>query len=288
MSFCRKRNTRRIFCSEKPLRRNSAITEMFTRCFRVPEGFENFVYLSQVQQALAIKTAVEYWRTLRPVCMGTLYWQLNDNWPVCSWSSVEYNGDWKLLHYAARRFFAPVLLCAWLKQGQVEVRLVNDLPAEARCRATISVIDLSGKVLSKESIDVRAPAGSSRKLKAWALEDLGASPDAAFLHLALARDGETSYNELFLTEPKRMSLAAASVTTEVEGTEGGFSVRLGSDAPSFYAALDAGGIPGEFSDNCMTLLPGTPRKVLFTPREKVTVERFRKSLSVRHLRDTYR
>ena len=269
-------------------RGNSAITEMFTRYFRMPEGFENFVYLSQVQQALAIKTAVEYWRTLRPVCMGTLYWQLNDNWPVCSWSSVEYNGAWKLLHYAARRFFAPVLLCAWLKGGRVEVSLVNDLPAEARCRATIAVVAFSGKLLKKESHDVRAPAGSARRVKSWALEDLVSSPETAFLHLALERDGETSYNELFLTEPKRTPLQPAKVTTEVEGTEGGFSVRLSTDAPAFYTALDAAGIAGEFSDNCMTLVPGTPRTVRFNPREKVTADRFRRGMSVRHLRDTYR
>jgi beta-mannosidase len=269
-------------------RGNSAITEMFTRYFRVPEGFENFVYLSQVQQAMAITTAVEYWRALRPICMGTLFWQLNDNWPVCSWSSVEYDGTWKLLHYAARRFFAPVLLCAWLKEGKIEVSLVNDLPGEARCRATIAAVSFSGKVLQKESHDVRAAAGSARRVKSWALEEIAPSPDAAFLHLTLEHDGETSYGELFLTEPKRVSLESAEVTLETEGTEGGFSVRLTTDAPAFYAALDAGGIAGEFSDNCMTLLPGTPRTVRFTPREKVTADRFRRSLSVRHLRDTYR
>jgi beta-mannosidase len=269
-------------------RGNSAITEMFTRYFRVPEGFENFVYLSQVQQALAITTAVEYWRALRPTCMGTLYWQLNDNWPVCSWSSVEYDGTWKLLHYAARRFFAPVLLSAWLKGGKVEVSLVNDLPVEARCRATVAVVSFAGKVLQKESHDVRAAAGSAQRVKSWALEDIAPSPEAAFLHLTLERDGEKSYGELFLTEPKRVSLAPAKVTMETEGTEGGFSVRLTTDAPAFYAALDAGGIAGEFSDNCMTLLAGTPCAVRFTPREKVTIDKFRRALSVRHLRDTYK
>jgi beta-mannosidase len=261
---------------------------MFTRYFRMPEGFESFVYLSQVQQALAIKTAVEYWRTLRPRCMGTLYWQLNDNWPVCSWSSVEYDGTWKLLHYVARRFYAPVLLCACLKDGRVEVSLVNDLPAETRCRATIAVVAFSGKVLNKESHDVRAAAGSARRVKTWALKDLAPSPDAAFLHLALERDGETTFNELFLTEPKRAPLEPARVTVEVEGTKGGFSVRLSTDAPAFYTALDAGGIAGEFSDNCMTLIPGTPCAVLFTPREKVTADRLRRGLTVRHLRDSYR
>ncbi len=68
---------------------NSKITEMFTRYFRFPESFEQFLYLSQVQQAVAIKTASEYLRSTKPVCMGILYWQLNDVWPVASWSSID-------------------------------------------------------------------------------------------------------------------------------------------------------------------------------------------------------
>ena len=270
-------------------RGNSAITEMFTRYFRLPEGFENFVYLSQVQQALAIKTAVEYWRGLRPTCMGTIYWQLNDNWPVCSWSSMEYDGSWKLLHYAARRFFEPVILCAWCREGRVEVSLVNDLPVEAKCRATIAVVDFGGKVIRKEVVDARMPAGSARRLKSYAVEDLGSAPDAAFIYLTVTRDGETLHNELFLTEPKRTPLSKAKVSMSVaaKGTEGGFSVQLAADAPAFYVALDAGDIAGEFSDNSFTLLPGTRRTINFRPRKKVALEKFRSSLSVRHLRDTY-
>ena len=87
---------------------NARIVETLVRHFRFPDSFERTVFLSQVQQAMAIRTAVEYWRSLKPRCMGALYWQLNDTWPVASWSSLEYGGGWKLLHYAARRFFAPV------------------------------------------------------------------------------------------------------------------------------------------------------------------------------------
>jgi beta-mannosidase len=221
--------------------------------------------------------------------MGTLYWQLNDNWPVCSWSSMEYDGSWKLLHYAARRFFEPVLLCAWSRDGRVEVSLVNDLPAEAKCRATIAIVEFGGKTVRKEVVEARMPAGSARRVKSYALEDLVPAAGSAFIHLTLERDKETSYNELFLTEPKRTPLSNAKVTAAAEeGTEGGFSVRLAADAPAFYVALDAGDIPGEFSDNSFTLLPGSPRTILFRPSQKVALEKFRRSLSVRNLRDTYR
>ena len=83
---------------------NTRITENMTRYFRFPQGFDHFVYVSQVQQGLAMRTAIEHFRRLRPLCMGALYWQLNDMWPVASWSSLEYGGKWKALHYMAKRF----------------------------------------------------------------------------------------------------------------------------------------------------------------------------------------
>jgi beta-mannosidase len=267
---------------------NAIITEMFARYFRVPESFENFVYLSQVQQALAIKTAVEYWRHLRPLCMGTLYWQLNDNWPVCSWSSVEYDGSWKLLHYAARRFFAPTLLAAQLTEGRIEVWLTNDRREEVRQEAAIRLLDFEGKVLREEALSARAPAGSARLLKSYALSDLAPSPAEAFLSVTLTTDGETIDNTLFLTEPKRCRLAKAVIKSDVRATEKGYVVRLSSDKPAFHVSLSVAGIPGEFEDNFFTLLPGVPRSVHFTPREPVHRERLGQALAVRHLRDTYR
>ena len=89
---------------------NARIVETLTRYFRFPDGFEEMAWLSQIGQGLAMKTAIEFWRSCKPRCMGTLYWQLNDTWPVASWSSLEYGGGWKALHYMARRFHADVLV----------------------------------------------------------------------------------------------------------------------------------------------------------------------------------
>jgi beta-mannosidase len=273
---------------QKNARGNSIITEMFTRYFRMPESFEAFVYLSQVQQAMAIATAVEYWRGLRPLCMGTLYWQLNDTWPVCSWSSIEYGGEWKLLHYAARRFFAPVLLAAHVKDGRLHVHLTNDLQEDMRCRATVSLIDFAGSVLSREEFALRVPGGSSRSVREWQLSEFAPSPAAGFVHLELERAGEKSYGSLFLTEPKRCAIRRAPVRTEVTKTGDGFSLSLSADAPVFFLALGMRDIPGTFDDNCFTLLPGEPREVRFSPAGTTTLDAVRRSLTVMHLRDTWR
>jgi beta-mannosidase len=90
---------------------NSKIINYMTDHFRLPRDFESLVYLTQLLQAEAVRTGVEYWRRNR-CTSGALYWQLNDCWPVASWASLDYFGRWKALHYAARRFYAPVLLSA--------------------------------------------------------------------------------------------------------------------------------------------------------------------------------
>jgi beta-mannosidase len=269
-------------------RGNSIITEMFTRYFRLPEGLASFVYLSQVQQAWAIKEAVEYWRSLRPICMGTLYWQLNDNWPVCSWSSIEYSGAWKLLHYAAKRFYAPVLLTGFVKDGTLEVWLVNDTQAEVRGTVTVRGLDFAGTTLVAEKRTVRQAAGSARLVHAFLPSDLVTRPEQGFVHLMLERGEERSFNELFLTEPKRCALQRPALATEVIEDGQGYAVRLSTDVPAFHVSLMAGGIDGVFDDNCFTLVPDLPRTVRFTPRGKTTLAGLKRSLSLQHLRGTYR
>lgn len=96
--------------------------------FRLPASFSDLVYLTQVQQAEAIRIGVEHWRRNRPRCSGALYWQINDCWPVTSWASVDYDGRWKALQYAARRFYAPVALSIEEEGIRVRVFVANDHP----------------------------------------------------------------------------------------------------------------------------------------------------------------
>jgi beta-mannosidase len=260
---------------------NSRITEMFSRYFRMPEGFAAFVYLSQVQQALAIKTAVEHWRHLRPTCMGTLYWQLNDNWPVCSWSSLEYGGKWKLLHYAARKFYAPLLVSAFQRSdGTLEIWVTNDRLTPVSGTLIADVRTFSGKLVRRLRVRARLGAGRAKQIGKWKVADLAPEPGKVFLQLAF--NGAT--NTHFFTEYKRCDLAVPRIRMEVLD---GFRVTLRTDQPAFFVALTASGIRGEFDDNCVTLLPGKARTLLFTPKQPLKPAAFRKSLSVQHLRGTY-
>lgn len=94
---------------QKHPRGNALIAEYLKRDYRQPKKFEDFVYISQLLQAEGMRTGLEAHRRNKPYCMGTLYWQLNDVWPVASWSSIDYYGRWKALHYYVRDVFRPVV-----------------------------------------------------------------------------------------------------------------------------------------------------------------------------------
>ena len=103
---------------------------------RPAKDFADLVYLTQVNQAEAIRIAALHHRACRPVTMGSLYWQLNDVWPSISWASIDHDGQWKLLNYAARRFFAPQAIAAEHKDGATRISLISDAttPIAARWR----------------------------------------------------------------------------------------------------------------------------------------------------------
>lgn len=113
------------FRQRSPAAGNKCILEHISREFRVPNGFKNYIYISQVLQLMSIKTACEHWRRTKE-CDGILYWQLNDIWPGLSWSSLESNGRWKLLHYGAKKFYDPILICSFYQKGIIDVWICND------------------------------------------------------------------------------------------------------------------------------------------------------------------
>ncbi len=270
---------------------NARINDMFARYFRIPNGFPAFLYLSQVQQAIAIKTAVEHWRHLQPTCMGTIYWQLNDNWPVASWSSVEYSGKWKQLHYHAKRFYAPIIVSAFqTKTDDVEVWVTNDQPSPAEVSVTAQLIGFDGAVIATEVLTATVAAGAAHMLTKRALTTLAATEadrGTRFWQLSLTGTSAGQHfahvNTQVFTEYKRCTIFPAKVTTAING----FQVTLTTDRPALFVQVNADGLAGEFDDNSLTLLPGQPRTLNFTPKGAITAAAFAQAISVLHLRATY-
>ncbi len=263
------------------------IIGMFGRYFRMPSRFEDFLYLSQVQQMLAIKTGVEYWRSLRPHCLGAIIWQLNDNWPVASWSSIEYGGKWKLLHYGIRNFFAPLAVIAYRAPGEaLRAFVLNDLPKALTLQIRLRWFDFSGALVAASTRNCRVGAGAVAELGNMQIPAV--AEESVFLVLELYQDEEkVAENTVFLAPYKLCELAETEIQTHFAFADGACDVQLTSSAPAFFCALDAEGIPGVFSDNAFTLLPNEPRRIRFTPRGEITLAAFRDAFKIRHLRQTY-
>ena len=248
---------------------NARIAETMFRYFRFPVDFPNFVYVSQIQQGLAIKTAVTHWRSLKPHCQGTLYWQLNDTWPVCSWASLDHGGNWKLLHHMAARFYAPVMVTAVPKDGGIELRAVNDRPEVV----TITVV-----------ANAAAMDGSTRKL---AEATVTVSPDAAVPVLTIPSDalradevlafiwsGDAQGGDVHAPKPwKAYDLLPSGLTADIkrEGDMWKFTLQVNVLAP--FVAVESE-VPGRFSANAVTMFPGYPATITFTPEDPSVVPTF--------------
>lgn len=261
---------------------NARIMATFARYFRMPKNFENIVYLSQVQQGLAIQTAVEYFRSLRPYCMGVLYWQLNDNWPVASWSGIDYLGDWKVLHYMAKRFFAPQLLTVRPENGRPTLFAVNDASAGVHGRLRVRYRHLpDGQTEEIRNEELTLPGQSSTSL--GALPETG-RPEAGFFELSL--DGETValHQEFFPTEYKRYELPEPHLCWEAKPEEGGFCVRLTVSAIAFFVFAELRESKCAWSDNAVTLYPESPVELHARPARAMSLEEFQRELVVYDLK----
>ncbi|WP_299550403.1 glycoside hydrolase family 2 protein [uncultured Tateyamaria sp.] len=241
---------------------NARIAETMFRYFRFPIGFENFVYLSQVQQALAIKTAVTHWRSLKPHCMGALYWQLNDTWPVCSWSSLDHGGGWKLLHHVARRFYSDVIVSAVPTMNGVALHVVNDRPETVQVEVEAFAVSVNGKMRSVGMTSVTAGTDAAMPALTVPQSALG---DDEILVFDWVTDEGSSQSDHFATRPyKAYALEPASISSDISKQDGYCSITLTSTRLALFVAIEADQ-PGRFSDNAFDLLPDRPVTVHFTP-----------------------
>jgi len=248
---------------------NARIVETLVRYFEFPDSFERMVFLSQCQQAMAIKTAVEYWRCSKPHCMGTLYWQLNDTWPVASWSSLEYAGAWKLLHYAARRFYQPLLVAMvpghkkFGTDGQLLLKVVNDQLSALDVKVDVTAHDIHGNALQTLTHAINVSANSAMKV---CNADAHINEDVAFYRWTWsASDNETGneiagQNEYWIKAYKEYCLPKPDLKHTIKTIDDQQVVELRTDKPAFYVTLNLGGHQ-IFSDNGFTLLPGEVKQV---------------------------
>ncbi len=295
---------------------NAKILHYIGETYRYPKDFDSVVYASQLTQADGLRHGVEHWRRNRngERCMGAVYWQLNDCWPVASWAGIDYYGRWKALHYLSRRFFAPVLASVVESGTSVELHVTNETRTEFRGTVTWRLLDDSRTVngaaaLAAGKIEVVVPP--FRDEVAFARDFADFFPNGAdarrsamrnaYFTFSLLEDNRTvsSGSSLFVP-PKSFSFARQTLSPSVRDVGDSFEITVRADRYARFVELSTDGFDALFSDNYFDLAAGDSATVTVakgdifaeSPAEGsvltgVTVSSFSRALSVRSVADAF-
>ncbi len=284
---------------------NQIILDYVSRRYRFPQSQEHLIYLSQLNQAYCMQVGVEHYRRLMPRCMGALYWQLNDCWPVASWSSIEFTGRWKALHFLARRFFAPALVSVHVpgdetaiignyrrtSVNEAHLYTVYDHPEPTDAVLRWEFRHLEGRVLSRGRKRVRLRPGQSVRQQTLSLESLlkRFDRDHFYLRVMLEVGGEiVSEDTTFFTAPRFLALPRGKTRVTIRSL-GQKLAQLTFTSAVFQHrfAFDLVGVEHQSSDNYFELYPGEAKVVLVDLAAPATSAELKEALRYQSLVDTY-
>ncbi len=285
---------------------NQVILDYVSRRYRFPKSQDDLIYLSQLNQAYCMQVGIEHYRRLTPRCMGAIYWQLNDCWPVASWSSIEYTGRLKALHYAARRFNAPTLVTAHVPGDEgvtvgnyrattvddIHLYTVHDDPTPVRGFLDWKLYHLDGRVLLTGQKSITLRYGQSVKQKTLNLAKLMATHgrDHIYLHIAIDTGAEIlSEQTVFLAPPRFLDLPKAKNTKTAIKLLSPTEAELSFTSPVFQHAFTFELSDAFFTatDNGFDLYPNTTKTVLVTLAQPTTKTALADALTHRSLVDSY-
>ncbi len=232
------------------------INEYLKRDYREPNGFEHFVYVSQLLQARGLEIAVEAHRRAKPYCMGSLYWQLNDCWPGISWSSVDYAGNWKAAHYAAKKVFQNLLISIVEENDSLNIYIVSDLLSDQTALLSLELQDFSGKLLWSNTIRALLAKNGSKKYVSLPKSFMGSNKKEQIVLKAkvntLISSIEPASKYYFFVSPKNLELQKPEIKMSWLN-KNSFEITTNTFAKNIF--LD-GGEEIFFSDNYFDLPPG--------------------------------
>ncbi len=273
---------------------NDAILQYMLSWFQLPTSFDMLLWASQILQSLAIKYAVEHWRRKMPQGMGTLYWQLNDCWPVASWSSIDYIGNWKALHYSAKRFFNPVLISGVedKEKQTVDIHLSNDTLEDQKGKVIWKLMNLNGTLEQSGEFVAEIDANTSDKVETLNLSDAvkkAGSIRDAILFYSFIRDGkEVSSNTTYFERPKHIKLQKPKYEIDIKQINAKkYEVTIKSDKPALWVWPDIEGVAAKYSDRFFDLDGKNEKIVIISLKSDMIEKEFALKLNINSITDTY-
>lgn len=235
---------------------NSLMVGQMLDTFQMPKDFESLVYLSLVLQAEGIRYGVEHWRRHTRRVSGTLYWQLNDCWPVASWASLDYFGRWKALHYAARRFYAPLMLSIEDAPPHQSIYLSSDLRQAWSGTVRWSLETLDGRKLSSGECPAEVPpfgvaAVDSQDFSAYLDDD--SRRELAFVVELWQEGARLARQTAFFVPTKHLTLTDPQIASNLTVQDGLLSIELSARSLARLVECSLDGADAVFSDNYFDL-----------------------------------
>ncbi|MFC3748574.1 glycoside hydrolase family 2 protein [Paenibacillus sp. GCM10012306] len=273
---------------------NEKILYYISEYFKYPKDFDNLLYVSQLIQAEGMRNGIEHWRRNRGRCMGAIYWQLNDIWPVASWSSLDYFGRWKAGHYAAKRFFAPVLASACEEGTTVSLHVTNETLNETTGHLSWRLLNTRSELIQSGELPVSVAALSTQEITSL---DFGSVLDTkqklreSYLEFNYHVDGQSvSSGSVLFVKSKHFNYLDPLISTSVLETIDQFIVEVKSESLAKFIELSLSDADSLWSDNIFDLSTTATKTVTVqkdTLSEPLTLEAFKEQLTVRSLFDTF-
>jgi len=240
------------------------IDDYMKRDFPVPNQPEDYVYMSQLLQAYGMTKGFEAQRRAKPYNMGTLYWQLNDCWPAVSWSSIDYFGNWKAMHYKAKRSFENVLISSRLEKESLNTWVINDNLKPEKGELQMKLIDFNGTIIWEDKKEIVVDSNSSAIKYQFDLSTIQFNKNEIILVSTL----NAASSIFYFSKPKDLNLEQKEIRKKITKIEDGFSIELFSDTfqkDVFLFTKEK----GHFSDNFFDLLPHKSLIIHFKTESKI-------------------
>lgn len=241
------------------------IDEYLLRDYRKPRDFDSYGYVSQLLQAKGMSMAIQAHRRAKPRCMGTMFWQLNDCWPVVSWSSRDSYGKKKALWYEVKKQYTPMLISPVVEQGHVKVYISSDNIYIERDTMQIKMYDFDGNLLLDEKYYVEIPPNMSSVFYDTLQNSLLKGADSSRVVFTATLSGQygiISSNNLYFASPKNLKLKKPTIVMRAIEAPEGYRILIVADQLVKNARLSSP-VEGEFKDNYFDILPGEIYDVFF-------------------------